>query len=59
MNLLERIEHIEEIGTASGLYRIYFKENDFCKDEKIVLNEKELYALDALYDGELAEKILN
>ena len=58
MNLLERISHIRETSTE-GIYEVYFIEDEFTLNEKIFLNEKELYALDNLYNGEFAIKVIN
>lgn len=61
ITLVERISNIKELGTASGLYELYFSNNNYInEDEKsLILNEKEFYVLDKLYDGELACKIIN
>ena len=60
-NLLERISHIVCFGKDYDFYKLYFKkDNYYDKDEQaVVLNEKEFYALDKLYDGELALLVLN
>lgn len=57
MNLLERVSRIRSVG--GGCYKVYFVEDEFSLNEKIYLNEKELYALDELYGGELTKKIIN
>lgn len=60
-NLLQRISHIVCFGRDYELYKIYFiKENLINKDEKsLILTIDEFIALDNLYEGELACKVLN
>lgn len=57
MNLKDRILQIKEIGLSSGIYKVYLKQGNL-KESSFYLNEKELYALDNLYNGEIAEKVV-
>lgn len=57
MNLKDRILQIKEIGLSSGIYKVYLKQGNL-KESSFYLNEKELYALDNLYNGEIAEKVI-
>lgn len=60
-NIIDRISHIESCGSDYQFFKLYFRA-DACldKDEKVVvLNEKEFLALDKLYKGNLAIKVIN
>ena len=61
-NLLERVSHIVNFGKDYKYYQVYFKEfKDIKYDEAktLLLNEDEFIALDNLFEGELACKVLN
>lgn len=60
-NLFERVSHIVCFGKDYDYYKLYFKKDTyFDKDEQaVILNEKEFYTLDKLYNGELANLVLN
>ena len=57
MKLTDRILQIKEVGLSSGIYKVYLKQGNL-KESSFYLNEKELYALDNLYNGEIAEKVI-
>lgn len=54
INLVERTDHIFISGRDYEYYTFYLKNKT-----EFTINEKEFYALDKLYDGELACKVEN
>lgn len=54
INLVERTDHIFVYGKDYEYYTFYLKNKT-----EFTVNESEFYALDKLYDGELACKVEN
>lgn len=53
-NLVEMVDHVLNHGKDYEYYTLYFKD-----ETTMVVEEKEFYAMDKLFDGELAAKVLN